>query len=145
MINKMKIILMLCLSPAIALTEPVYSLRGKASLYNESKTPEIKRLQNDSGPVPRAYVQQPPLIPHSTKGYVVNKKFNKCLTCHSWANAAESGATKISLTHFSDREGRDLSNVSARRYFCNQCHVPQMDAKPLVENTFQPIDVLQAP
>ena len=23
-------------------------------------------------------------------------------------------------------------------YFCNQCHVPQSDAKPLVGNTFKP-------
>ena len=28
--------------------------------------------------------------------------------------------------------------MSPRRYFCNQCHVPQSDAKPLVGNTFKP-------
>ena len=133
---------LLSLSGAIQ-AETVQSLRGNIDLSSASQTPEIKRVQNDNGPIERQYVQQPPLVPHSVKGYVINRKFNKCLTCHSWANAKESGATKISLTHFSDREGRDLANVSARRYFCVQCHVPQMDAKPLVENTFQPIDMLR--
>ncbi|BAN97353.1 hypothetical protein E05_25870 [Plautia stali symbiont] len=32
------------------------------------------------------------------------------------------------------------STVSPRRYFCLQCHVPQTDAKPVVENTFKPAD-----
>jgi cytochrome c-type protein NapB len=41
------------------------------------------------------------------------------------------------VTHFRDREGQELDNVSPRRYFCTQCHVPQTDAKPLVDNTFQ--------
>ena len=50
---------------------------------------------------------------------------------------SETGATKVSLTHFKDRDGRELSNISPRRYFCTQCHVPQTDAKPLVDNTFQ--------
>lgn len=121
----------------------VQSLRGNIPLSAQSKMPEIKRVQNDNGPIEREFIQQPPLIPHSVKGYVINKKFNKCLTCHSWSNARESGATKISLTHFADREGRDLANVSARRYFCNVCHVSQLDTKPLIENNFQPIDVLR--
>ena len=41
----------------------------------------------------------------------------------------ESGATKVSITHFKDRDGRELSNISPRRYFCTQCHVPQTNAK----------------
>ena len=49
----------------------------------------------------------------------------------------EGGATKVSLTHFKDREGGELSNISPRRYFCMQCHVPQTDAKPLVGNRFE--------
>jgi cytochrome c-type protein NapB len=66
-------------------------------------------------------------------------KFNKCLTCHSWANYKDAGATKIPPTHFRDRDGNDLSNVSARRYVCTQCHVPQAEAQPLVENEFKPV------
>jgi cytochrome c-type protein NapB len=29
-----------------------------------------------------------------------------------------------------------LADVSRRRYFCTQCHVPQTDARPLVGNSF---------
>ena len=73
----------------------------------------------------------------------INKKFNKCLTCHSWANYKEAGATKISQTHFSDRENNVLANIAPRRYFCTQCHVPQVNAKPLVENTFNPLQTIK--
>ena len=31
-----------------------------------------------------------------------------------------------------------MSSVSPNRYFCNQCHVSQTDAKPLIGNTFKP-------
>jgi len=31
------------------------------------------------------------------------------------------------------------ANVSARRYFCKQCHVPQANAQPLVKNEFKPV------
>ena len=61
--------------------------------------------QEDKEPIKRDYVQQPPLVPHSIEGYKVNLKFNKCLTCHSWANYKQAKATKISQTHFEDREG----------------------------------------
>ncbi|MEK7438145.1 MAG: nitrate reductase cytochrome c-type subunit, partial [Pseudomonadota bacterium] len=30
-----------------------------------------------------------------------------------------------------------LSEVSPARYQCTACHVPQVDAKPLVQNTFR--------
>lgn len=115
------------------------SLRGKADIDAVSNQVEIKKNINDKGPILRDYVQQPPLIPHKIKGYKINMKFNKCLTCHSWANYQKSGATKISQTHFSGRDGEAMSNVAPRRYFCSQCHVPQADVKPLVGNSFQPV------
>ncbi len=140
----MRPIIMLCLAVfacsvfAQSPCPPVKSLRGDHRVAQLSEQPEIKHWQ-DSDPLPRQFIHQPPLIPHGIDGYVINKKFNKCLTCHSWANYRESGAVKISLTHFSDREGHDLSNVAARRYFCVQCHVPQSDAASLVENDFQSV------
>lgn len=120
----------------------VTSLRGHVPLADESKTPTKKQWVKDDAILQRDYVQQPPLIPHSIKGYKINKKFNKCLTCHSWANYREANATKISQTHFSDRQENILANIAPRRYFCDQCHVPQANAKPLVENTFQPVEAI---
>ena len=126
----------------LAFAEHVVSLRGNTALDEDSRIPEQKNWQKDGEPIERDYVQQPPLIPHKTTGYKINQKFNKCLTCHSWANYKEAGATKISQTHFEDRDDHVLANVSARRYFCTQCHVPQVNAKPLVENTFEPIQAI---
>ncbi len=124
---------------AMAEHNSVSSLRGHVPLEEEAKAPPARKWVKDDEIKPRDYVQQPPLIPHSIKGYKINKKFNKCLTCHSWANYREAGATKISQTHFADRENNVLANVAPRRYFCTQCHVPQANAKPLVENTFKPL------
>lgn len=121
----------------------VQSLRGANPMNEPAKAPQKMKWQNDREPITRDYVQQPPLIPHKIKGYRINLKFNKCLTCHSWANYKDAGATKISQTHFSDRENNVLANIAPRRYFCTQCHVPQVDAPPLVENTFNPLQTIK--
>lgn len=126
-----------------AWAEHVESLRGVNPMDEPAKAPQVIKWQNDREPITRDYVQQPPLIPHKTKGYRINIKFNKCLTCHSWANYKEAGATKISQTHFSDRENNVLANIAPRRYFCTQCHVPQVNAPPLVENTFNPLQTIK--
>jgi len=121
----------------------VGSLRGLVEISDINKSEPLKRVPRDVQPIDRNYVQQPPLVPHTTRGYQVNLNANKCLSCHSFKNAGEMGATKISVTHFETREGTTLSDVSPRRYFCLQCHVTQADAKPLVGNTFQPVDSLR--
>ena len=123
--------------------QDVNSLRGNQPIEATSNDAGMMKWQDDREPIERDYVQQPPLIPHDVKGYVINVKFNKCLTCHSWANYKEAGATKISQTHFNDRENNVLANIAPRRYFCVQCHVPQVDAPPLVENTFQPLKTIK--
>lgn len=119
------------------------SLRGHEVINDTARVSEMKRYQKDGDVISREYVQQPPLIPHKIDGYQITAKYNKCLTCHSWNNYKKSGATKISQTHFEDREKNVLANVSARRYFCVQCHVPQATTAPLVENTFKPVDVIK--
>lgn len=121
----------------------VSSLRGLVEISETNKSEPLKRVPRDQQTIDRNYVQQPPLVPHTTRGYQVNLNANKCLSCHSFKNAGEMGATKISVTHFVDREGTTLSDVSPARYFCLQCHVTQADAKPLVGNTFQPVDSLR--
>jgi len=125
-----------------ATAETVSSLRGATEINQETSAPAAKHYNKDHEPIPRDYVQQPPLIPHKITNYRINLKSNKCLSCHSWANYRESGATKISQTHFESRDKNVLANVSARRYFCTQCHVPQVNAKPLVENKFEPVPAI---
>lgn len=85
------------------------------------------------------YVNQPPMVPHSTDGYQVTKNFNACLNCHSVQASRNTGAARISPTHFMDANGRILGKVAPRRYFCLQCHVPQANVAPIVENDFKPV------
>ncbi|MGM0521351.1 MAG: nitrate reductase cytochrome c-type subunit [Pseudomonadota bacterium] len=86
------------------------------------------------------YPEQPPVIPHTIRDYQVDKRSNRCLTCHSREDAVDAGAPMVSITHFMDRHKQVLAAVSPDRYFCTQCHVPQTDAKPLVENQFRTVD-----
>ena len=145
MIKKLSIILAIIVTASFSMqaqSSDIESLRGAADLEQSSKAPEPKKYAKDGEPIARDYVQQPPLIPHKIKGYKVNLKSNKCLSCHSWKNYREAGATKISQTHFEDRDEQVLANVSARRYFCNQCHVPQVNAPELIANTFKPVTAI---
>ncbi len=134
--------LLIAFSSMLIADESIESLRGSHNLEGLSQDATVKKMAKDGDPIQRNYVQQPPLIPHSIKGYRVNLKSNKCMSCHSWKNYKASGATKISQTHFEDRDGNALAEVSSRRYFCQQCHVPQANAKPLVGNNFKPLSAL---
>ena len=128
---------------AAAAIADVQSLRGESAIEEGSATPDVKDYIKDQEPLSRDYLQQPPLIPHKTEGYIINIKNNKCLSCHSWKTYRKHNATKISQTHFESRDGAILSAISSRRYFCTQCHVPQANAQPLIENTFQPVDSMR--
>ena len=119
------------------------SLRGLTELDVTRKADQFKRIPKDREPYRSDYVFQPPLIPHSIRNYELSTNANKCLSCHSFKKSIESGATKISVTHYATREGQVLSDVSPRRYFCLQCHVIQADTNTLIENNFQPVDSLQ--
>ncbi|MEY4752730.1 MAG: hypothetical protein RJA44_405 [Pseudomonadota bacterium] len=114
----------------------IKALRGGTPL-TEELPPGNFRQERDHGPADRDFVQQPPLIPHTITGYQITKNYNKCMDCHAWQKTKASGATKVSVTHFRTRGGQELDNISPLRYFCTQCHVPQTDARPLIESTFQ--------
>lgn len=90
----------------------------------------------------RTYPEQPPVIPHSIRGYEVNLRTNKCLTCHSREYAAQVQAPMISITHYVDRDQQMLAGVAPRRYNCQACHVPQTVARPPIDNTFREIGTL---
>lgn len=90
----------------------------------------------------RNYPEQPPVIPHAIEGYQLTANFNECLDCHARAATGVSQAPMVSVTHYMDREGQVLAEVSPRRYFCTACHVPQYPVDPVVENTFIDADTL---
>ena len=120
---------------ALAQSTGVTTLRG-ADVDEPVVLDQVHR--NVEGRLQRNYRQQPPLIPHSIEQYQIDLRTNQCLSCHDWTKAGERNAPTLSMTHYLDREGRELDHIAGTRYFCNQCHVPQADAPALVDNVFQP-------
>jgi cytochrome c-type protein NapB len=133
-------------APAAAAREPqsIDALRRGIPLDQEGKPVPMPRTENFDLRRKRAYPDQPPTIPHTIDGYQVDKNSNRCLLCHSRANAENFQAPMVSVTHFLDRDGQVLAAVSPRRYFCTQCHVVQTDAKLLVPSDFRDVDELMS-
>jgi cytochrome c-type protein NapB len=115
----------------------VRPLRGATPIPDTNPSESFKYDRPDR-PIPRNYAQQPPIIPHNIKGYQITKNVNMCMACHAKTAAPTTGATPVGKSHYLDRDGNQLPNISTRRYFCLQCHVPQFNAEPLVPSTFKP-------
>jgi cytochrome c-type protein NapB len=122
-------------------TDPVEvaSLRGAYALDNLSLAPTKNKWIKD-GEFELNFDHQPPLIPHKTRGMKINMTFNQCLGCHSDENYKEEEAHKMSSTHFFTREDVRLKELSPRRYFCLQCHVPQVDREALIGSDYSNAD-----
>src|SRR5215831_3871839 len=145
MASKLKLTVVAALLAAfssVVLAQSFSALRGSTPLNQEAEPPPMTPQVNTSVRESRNYPEQPPVIPHSIEGYEVSLRANKCLSCHARTRIQESQAPMISVTHFFDRDGQTLASVSPRRYFCTECHVPQHDARPPVENDFVDIDTL---
>lgn len=129
------------LSTMIAVAaEPTITTLRNAPLAETPPAPRLTQPSNSDLRQVRNYPEQPPIIPHKIDGYQVDIRSNKCLSCHSREAVGESQAPMVSITHFMDRDGQFLASISPRRYFCNQCHVPQNEARPWVKNTFIDVD-----
>ncbi len=101
----------------------------------------------------RSFENAPPMIPHDTEGmFPIVADSNMCLSCHDKAIAEAMQADMPNLKaipashYFSIRKEADTGDttaaetgdiVSNERFNCDQCHVVQTDAKPLVRNLFQ--------
>ena len=135
-------VLTLCVAGlALAQTSTISTLRPTLPAEDQSPPPMRPAIDSDIRQV-RNYPEQPPVVPHDIEGYEVSANFNKCLTCHARAATGRSQAPMVSVTHYTDRNGQVLAQVSPRRFFCTQCHVSQYPDEPMVENTFIDIDTL---
>lgn len=95
--------------------------------------------------LPRSYQDAPPQIPHNIESFIpVTASNNMCKQCHNLPDMigkerVKGMPTPIPASHYTDRRfspdkmGKEL--VGARTV-CTQCHVPQANVKPLVENAF---------
>ncbi len=87
--------------------ETILGLRKK-SLFKENdvKPADVKFDRPAPGAAPkfeRAYVNAPPMIPHSTEGLLpITKNDNKCLGCHMPDVAKSMDATPIPPSHFTN-------------------------------------------
>jgi cytochrome c-type protein NapB len=115
-------------------------MRGPTAIADEPKPPPLVNPENKDVRRERVYSMQPPTIPHKIDNYQVDKNVNMCLGCHARGRAPLTQAVAVSVSHYMDRDGNFLAEISPRRYFCEQCHVAQIDAKPLVENRFEDVD-----
>jgi len=121
----------LCAAPSVA-----EGLRGPEPIPDTPEPPPLAGQAAEERREVRSYPEQPPVIPHSIREYQVDLRFNKCMTCHAREAAPAAGAPMVSVTHFMAADGQVLAEVSPRRYFCTQCHVPQTTAAPPVGNAF---------
>lgn len=88
--------------------------------------------------ITRTFSTQPPIVPHAVEKFdEINLEGNQCLDCHGAANYQKAKAPKIGDSHFVDRDGNKHEDATNGRYNCTQCHVPQVDAPPLVDNVFK--------
>jgi len=89
-------------------TESRLGLR-KDDLYTENNK-ELPAITDYSRPAPgsstrfeRAYVNAPPMIPHSVDGLLpITQNNNQCIGCHMPDVAKGMGATPIPVTHFTN-------------------------------------------
>jgi len=124
----------LAMGAAPAMVDP---LRGNVPILDEPKPPALQNQENKDVRRVRSHPMQPPTIPHKIDGYQLDRDVNRCLFCHARARIEETRAIPLSVTHYMDRDGNVRGDVSPRRYFCTQCHVPQDEVKPLVDNRFE--------
>ena len=143
-----KLLIGLALAGALAVlasacaTMTVQSLRGTDVAVADQAPPPKEYLGERPGkqkPLARSFEEQPPLIPHAMTNFdEITPEENQCLECHSAETYKKKNAPKLGDSHYRDlRTGKLMTEMSAARYQCTLCHVPQADAKPLVENTFQ--------
>ena len=120
----------------------ISSLRGVPEIPVTGVAPEMQRFINDKENIPRTFKEQPPLVPHDNEKYTISLKENQCLDCHmKQPGKDEAKSVEMGESHFINRDGKKLDRPSSGRYFCTQCHVPQIDAQPLVGSTFVSVPV----
>ncbi len=119
----------------------VQTLRGADTAEKDQAPDEKPNAGKDPGSqkrITRTFAGQPPLIPHTVESLdSITLDGNSCLSCHGPDNYKYANAPKVGNSHFLDRDGKKLADVSPRRHECTACHIPQTDAKPLVQNTFK--------
>lgn len=120
----------------VAAETGVISLRGANPLDKPSSAFDRRRQVTKDRGFERDWKLQPPLVPHKIDKDEITLKVNTCMRCHGADTYKKEGAPKAADSHFTMADGKPTDELDMRRYSCNQCHVPQVNAKPLVKNQF---------
>ena len=117
----------------------IATLRG-ADAASTDQAPEAKayagKRPGAGQAIARTFKEQPPLVPHAVDNFdEITVSENQCMECHSPERHVEKKAPKVADTHLVAASA-GTSAVRMDRYQCNSCHVPQVDAAPLVQSTF---------
>lgn len=118
----------------------VQTLRG-ADTAATDQAPDAKayagRKPGLQKPIDRTFKEQPPLVPHAVDNFdEITVTENQCMDCHGLEKYREKKAPKLGDSHLAFSSDGMQKTLTMDRYQCNTCHVPQVDAKPLIDNTF---------
>jgi len=116
---------------------------AKGSVFEVLTPPAVKEeasVPGEKPALPRAFADAPPLVPHGIEDFLpLTPKANACVDCHSVKEKVKGQATPMPASHYTDyRNAPDKvgDKVAGARWVCTACHVPQTDARPLVESRF---------
>lgn len=142
--NVFVIIASLAAVAACSTAQPLHFIRG-SDVAAPDQAPVEKQYASRApnadmtALIPRTFKGQPPLIPHEVEKYLpITVEENDCLDCHISDDFKGRKMPRMGDSHFSktETEPDGSPKVNMTRWQCNSCHVPQVDAPPLVENTF---------
>ena len=137
----------------------------KTDIHTEDDTISAKTEYRSAQPgtstkIKRAFQDAPPMVPHDVSDFLpITRENNACVSCHAPDIAPAMGATPIPPSHFLDMRPRHLcdgvkfkksidntknetdikrlTHLNQARYNCSQCHAPQSQGNPSVENLFE--------
>ncbi len=127
-----------------ATTMPPTPMRG-ADVTAPDNAPDVKQYAGKTPGVgqptliERTFVGQPPMVPHSIEKYVpLTMEENACMECHQTEEIRGQKIPQIGTSHFSKtaKSSNGKPALEMSRFQCDSCHVPQVDAKELVESRF---------
>jgi cytochrome c-type protein NapB len=119
----------------------VSSLRDNSVSATDSAPVEktyVGRKPGNQALIERTFSTQPPLISHTIEDYEIGPTENACLDCHISDEFKGKKMPMVAKSHLLvSTDANAEPKLNMLRYQCNSCHVPQVDAKPLVENNFK--------
>ncbi len=120
----------------------VHSLRGSSVSTADNNTlvekAYVGKKPGQLALIARTFTDQPPLVPHTIENYDISATENACWECHNSDDFKGKKMPMVGKSHLLQTADAGAEpKLNMQRWQCNNCHVPQVDAMPLVGNYFQ--------